>query len=692
MTYRAKFLIVLFLTFCTVQAMAQENLAVSTEHPVYSLIESAEVRGMAKKLSQVKPYTRRQIRNILAQIDSYRNFLSNNERKVLDFYMEEFSETVHPEQGLTDSLLNARFDFAGLKSTASIGIGIDAHVQMAAENIEETYVRAPVKIYARGDIYNAMFSYRMDVQFSFDRLRKYPWAVPGQWQPAGMGFHQSFSSSDAGDAVTGGVAIGYEMRPELTGAWWDDRIFLRYGILDNHRVGNGSQGLMISDTAVPYQAVELGVRFLPWFNFYFMTASLGDFNTDYKNRGKGTSGLNQNDFDNSNPGGYGPTRPDGEAWNSSYYDNWNKNGYIQNNKMLSYHTFEFFITDYFYFNVWESIIWGKRLELGYLNPLGFYMFQQNLLGDIDNMAAGISASTIAPGIGKFWFEFFADEIPTSRQLSNARLLTALQAGARFNIPWLPFAHLSLEYTKIEPFVFNHYYQTYNFNGQPNSSAAQYGSFYTDTSFTNEGKGLGTYLKPNSDEFKLTFETMPVEGLKLNLGWQLIRHGSNPKVLVNLWEDGWVRRADWTPDPNGSDADMKIVDTFWGWDPTKINGEYGATYPYADPGLTDKFKKFLSDGVYDWTNVFSVGASYDFRAQKIRQRKIPLTVSFEYQFAHTFFDLNGRDPNGYEDYSHRAGADPDQKEFFQTIIPKEYNNYEAFSKNIFILKVTVFPDY
>ncbi|GHV80991.1 hypothetical protein AGMMS49944_27820 [Spirochaetia bacterium] len=98
----------------------------------------------------------------------------------------------------------------------------------------------------------------------------------------------------------------------------------------------------------------------------------------------------------------------------------------------------------------------------------------------------------------------------------------------------------------------------------------------ETSYTNNGRGLGYYLPPNSDELKLRFEAMPEINTRVNLQYQMIRHGA--------------------------DFGLSAVD--------------GSSYlSELDPeGRSDKAvlkKFFLQDGAYQWLHIIKVGTEHTF---------------------------------------------------------------------------------
>lgn len=105
--------------------------------------------------------------------------------------------------------------------------------------------------------------------------------------------------------------------------------------------------------------------------------------------------------------------------------------------------------------------------------------------------------------------------------------------------------------------------------------------------------------PNSDEILLKFECHPKAGLNAYLTYQLIRHGTN--------------------DVDGTPGDL-------------IYGDIYIPYNYARQSYYPD-KNFLKDGIYDWSNIVSVGGSYRFK-------NFPAKIGIGYIFSHTFWDTNG----------------------------------------------------
>lgn len=583
------FLFLCFVFSLAIRLSAQTHLSVPLDHPVYTLISQLEARTVLTRLSQIKPYTRYQIRLLLEEVKAKSYLLTSRELEIVQRMAQEFEGNFDSTDKSLKSLLEkGRADFAGFNSTASIGLRADTFFRIDVNSPENYYTSTPVRVYVRGDFFGPYVSYDANVIFSFDRLRQEPFIHPGLYRPSGMGFHQSLSNDFITNIFTyNNIAFGYDMRPELTASFFDGRLVFRAGILEGLNAGHGSSGLILSNQATAFPSFEMNMRPLEWMNFYSIVGSLGNFMTD-----------SQNSQD------------------------------IQNQKMFSYHNLEFFMNDYIYLSFYEGIIWGKRFEIAYLNPFNAFMIAQNLTGDVDNVALGFSGAISVPYVGKLWFDLFFDELVLN-DFKSPRTELAVQVGITIPIPGLPFSSITGQYTKIEPYTYTHYPQSYSTNGL----SVQGKQVYTNTNFTNQGRNLGYYLKPNSDEIHVSFETLPMPGLEVSVSYSLIRHGTNLKVKRWRGNDGKIydTQAEAVTASGGATA-VNVFNDYM------ITGDIDAYLNYGIIGAIER-KSFLNDGIYDWTNAVRLWLSYDFAYLK---SWLPFKVGVGYEFAHTFFQFNGRE--------------------------------------------------
>jgi hypothetical protein len=631
--------------------VAQTRLAVDIDDPVYTLIEIGEVKGILTKISQIKPYSRKDVYTLLSRMKAREYELSPRERTILNAYLDRFATSFvpTPRAGLT-TLTDGSFVFGNQAGHARLGIRSNTKFQFAVEDLNALYASIPLEAYVEGDFANAMFSYHLNIVFNSGKNSPFPYAHHGQRASMGMGFWMRLLNQPTQNEVWDNETMNYwaqalETSPEIAGQFWNDRVLFRLGTTPNREIGTG---LLLSRDAAPYNAIELAVRPTDWFNFYYSTGFL-------------TGGRNTLGNDNR----------DTEFHNDLL---------VQNSKMFSLHVGEFFISDYFYLNVWESVIWGSRAEAAYLIPVNIFLFAQNLIGDHDNIAFGASAASIIPNIGKFEASIFIDEFQGKNIATSPRNMLAWDVGMRLHFPWLAFSQFRFKYTNIGPYVYSHYPQNYAQFGQNTRGD----NVLIDTGYNNRGKGLGSFLKPNSDEFAFAFDTLFMPGLSLSLGYSLVRHGNSAPHKYWLGKDGRYY-TDEERDSGAYAADFFDYGQVWAWDRDGITGETNGWLDYRRWDELQWQRNFLKDGIYDWTNSVSIKATYDLRFLPLGSRENPITIpviiGFGYTFAHTSYNFNGRD------FSH---IDPVDYQEAMNWAKRFGYSYNTNVKNILTFTVSLYP--
>jgi hypothetical protein len=153
-----------------------------------------------------------------------------------------------------------------------------------------------------------------------------------------------------------------------------------------------------------------------------------------------------------------------------------------------------------------------------------------------------------------------------------RQMFAFQAGLRAALPFFPFGELRLSYTKIEPYTYTHqriFAPWYDSAGGSDHAR--------ETSYTNNGAGLGYYLPPNADEILVRVEMRPFTRAGAHVQYQLVRHGADHG---SDQVDGSNYQSELDPEGRSS---KKILE-----------------------------KDFLHDGAYQWMHIVKAGARYRFR--------------------------------------------------------------------------------
>ncbi|MCX7026010.1 MAG: hypothetical protein NT061_00670 [Spirochaetes bacterium] len=104
-------------------AGAQSQLAVDLGHPVYSVLATAELRGVIARLSSVKPYTRAQVAEYLAAIETRMNAFSPAEREQITALAKEFATGSYGGAPLINIENGKAVAGVKLEATAKLGVG-----------------------------------------------------------------------------------------------------------------------------------------------------------------------------------------------------------------------------------------------------------------------------------------------------------------------------------------------------------------------------------------------------------------------------------------------------------------------------------------------------------------------------------------------------------------------------------------
>lgn len=470
-------------------AYAQGHLAVDLGHPVYSVIETAELRGMVTRLSSVKPYTSQQVAELLAQMLGHMEAFSPQEQALISQYAEEFKAGKGVEQAIwQDQAGTAR---AGIRVEATTRLGVGGLVDLL-DGSGATALKDLWHLNSRWVPYLAgeplyWLSMKGEAGFTFDKIEKnlyLPYEFTKEWDAG----HIWLGTPRYSDGTLDYPTASYDIRQDIAAETDSGSLMVRLSRF-RRDWGIGSGSFSLSGTARPFVGFEMAFRPSKLFAVSGLVGSL----TNWEKGGNEKS-----------------TAMSGGVYTALSYQ-----------KMLGLQRMELFPFDWLTISATSTVVGAKRFELGYFSPLLFSVMYQNQLADVDNLGVQVDGQVIVPKIGKFYASFYADEMEItnlSQLFTKARNMFALQGGAKIPLPWLPFTTLTAQYTKIEPFVYSHYatwYPDYRLR--------------VDTSYTHDGENLGYYLPPNSDEFLINLEAMPAPGWRVALKYRYVRHGDNPQA-------------------------------------------------------------------------------------------------------------------------------------------------------------------
>jgi len=547
--------------FSWTPVFSQTHTSVSLDSQVYYILEQAEIRGFCSPLSGARPYTQSVVIAAINEIFNSDNSkkLNVTEREILEQYRDSFAKpktgidwqrgAIYSETtlGKTDIPLSGNFgvgaNFEGsggfyssfeerhlgmeiwLLGYLNGDIGRNVSYGFSAEG---GLMKVPRKELGNGNTYYSTYEddpygeyvNRPTTVYS-QPLAHFPFSYKKRWDGSvyfleNLGGYESWPETIAG---------GYNLLSELTSSFLDNRFILRLGrITRDWGAGPLGSSLVFNQMARPFLGIEGAFNLFPWFDIVSLTGVLEYNNTDGI---KGSAMTDQNAY--------------------------------------SITMLQFKYKNYVFFDFIDSVVWPKRFELGYIAPTVNSFLYQNNIGDFDNMAITFNLKLQYPGLGNIWFSLFVDEVKLDTNLWDLdRTMTAAQMGLNIQLPILAFSSIRLSYTMINPYCYTH---NRNFNpwyGQP-----------METSYTNNGVGLGYYLPPNSDELLFRFKTMPVKNLVTHLQYQMIRHGAD-------YGSGEVDGSSLLSELDPYDRENNLV--------------------------LKRF--FLHDGAYQWTHIIKAGLEWN----------------------------------------------------------------------------------
>ncbi len=613
---------------------AQSHTAVPVDNPVYYVIEQAQLKGLCPVLSEAKPYSQHKIKGIINTILSAEAelpwaALSSAERAILRDTLASFEKTEGwnwlkgetyqehtTESGITmtfnagaswQSVASGSYEFLGkdfVWGTDNWGIAfasgdmgskfswyIDAGGGLMKAPRQELGTAYPFyEGFENGDIDQARKDQNVPYTVFSEPIPFFPYTFQKHWD--GSIFKAENISSSGFYDWPEGIAFGYQLNGEMAASFLDDAIFVRAGRLQREwAAGTTGSSLVLNAAARPFFGIEANFEPFSWLRLATLTGIL-----EYYNQ-KGIS-ISSATFQNA----------------------------------FSITMVEANYKNYLQFSLGSSAIFPKRFELGYSFPLLSQFFYQNNVGDFDNMSLFATLILQYPGIGKIWGSAFVDEIDlTSPELFNQdRMMYALQVGASapIPIPKLAFSNISIQYTKLEPYVYTH-----------QLVKTPWYEAWMEEAYVNNGVSLGYYLPPNSDELKIRFDSSLIGGgvFRFHAQYQMVRHGAE----------------------YGSRA----------VDGSGLNSTLDTTGRNDKEGKPMLWKHFLHDGAYQWQHIFKVGGEFNMQGLNV-----PLSLFLDTGVVYSYYtDISGK-PNSavrYDIHKINTSEYPTETRFITTVGFKLY---------------------
>lgn len=598
-----KVLIFIALLFTNIVLLnAQKYTTIDITEDVYSFLSIAETKGYCGRLKNAKPYTKDYVYSTLLDIKEY--IISNDvkykdsELDVVDFYLSRYEN---------------KLGFDWQQMTYSFEENKDLPVTLRITNTSELFVSSGV--YDNKDInstgyeifhnlnfigdFGKSLSYRMtgfvgltkmDLQkVGDDYLIGYwwydewkhpedygltepqkrtintyrnnnvlPYSYKKKWD--GSIYYLSNLTASGLEGWPFVPAIGLGMYGEVRSVLKNDRVDIGIGRINREWAGmDTNSSLVFNGNASPFFSFDINLKLFDWLSFSTLTGVTEFPNAEY---------IDENAWNLHN-----------KHYNMQVDSNVVDSYYFQNAYSIGMFNFD---VKYVHGDFGSTCVWPKRFELGYMFPIIDRVVYQNSVGDFDNLALFGDLKASYPGIGSIWYSVFLDEVNSLKPQfwKKTRCMYAMQGGAKVNIPWIPFTTLSMRYTKVEPYCYTHQAIT----KQP------WYDYYISEAYMNNGKNIGYYLDPNSDELFVRLESKPMPAATFGLQYQMVRHGAD-------YGSGAV--------PGSS---------IWSELPIGNRDIY--------------FKYFLHDGAYEWTHIINLEAQYNLNKLRL---PVQLTLNAGYVY-------------------------------------------------------------
>lgn len=472
-----KFVVALLISVFSLCVFAGQFHTVPLSDSSYKIIRYAELSGIIPLQSDVKPYTLNTVKNLLGQIMNSER-ISESERTEIKVILGKLEKTygTAEESGTENFFKKGSIGFSGSVGNIKIGIKADSDNRAGIDSDKDKKIssRNLATAFIMGDIKNWL-SYDMNFSLVIDKLdtatynfNDFEFKSDGQYFIGGLNNVYALTGEE-------GIGVGLSYSPEITTSLLNDSLRILAGSYKRDW-GPGINNLGLSGSANKFEAFEIQYQPTSWFRFSSLVGSLGVT-------------MFREVYDVELP-------TQRELFDSN----------------ISIHRAEFTVGN-FKADVYESVVWKKRFELSYINPLSIYWIAQNYQGDWDTLLGGVDFSYRFPGFGRVYFGLSVDEFTSDIKhlFSNPRNMIAIQGGLEMALGFLDFGLLTIQGTYIPPFFGTHYIET-----EPEYLRKAWGDAVYSVEYANGGKGLSYPLNPDSLELLLGFSCAFGKGWSLDI--------------------------------------------------------------------------------------------------------------------------------------------------------------------------------
>lgn len=442
---------------------------------VYDFLDRMSINGIIEYFGEIKPLSRFEICSRLNSIDTMDNKLSEIDKDLLKFYLQEYN---HEKNSLSDDKDNSEksltffqidtgtrmsfFEF--VSNDFSLFLSPKLSLGLSTLKGENTYLlRNGVSLFG---YYNKNWSFDLnffDNNESGKNLDESKFFTPER----GISLTKKNNNSIQYDVVT--ASIGY--------SWNSGSLTLGK---DYFRIGSGSFGnIILSDKAPSFPFIRFDFYPVDWLRFFYFHGFL-------------VSNI-----------------PDSSTFR--YNTVQNRNSLSDVPKFFAFHSISIYPTNKFSFTIGESIVYSDNIQPIYFIPVMFFRVADHYLSRGSASASGnaqlfADASYKLPEINsKFYSSVFIDELSIENLLKGGNLSAiGFTFGFRTNDLLLKNNSFSLEYSRVNPFVYM------------NSQEAQ--------TFTNDDYFMGHWLGSNCDIISFSYSQFILKRTKLSFELSYYRKG------------------------------------------------------------------------------------------------------------------------------------------------------------------------
>jgi hypothetical protein len=472
-----KLLCIVLITITTIQLSAQ-TVWENQNSEVYPYLYRMAQKGMIDFQDIIRPISRKQIGELLLELENKSTQLSAVEKKELTFYLQEFrpiiandSDKIHLVK--KDANKRLRGLFINTKDFQLNADPMGSIMRITGSGKSITQMSNGINFWGQSKRFGFQFYYRdyTETGNGIDSFRK---------ESPEPGIIKLFNPSSTNQNFS-------EIRASLTYSWNNGSISVGK---DHLLWGYGENGRMVlSDKSPTYPHIRLDYKPFKWLQFNYAHAWLNsniiDSNASYNT---GTIGT-----------GTGEMRIQ----------------YIP--KYMATHTLIFKPIKGLDIALGESIVFSDKMDIGFLIPINFFKVYDNnrsnyLLNAGSNGQFFLQVSSRNHLKNTHLYgSLFIDEIRVSEMFNaeKARNQLGYTIGGSVTDVFTPYLTIGAEYTRVNPFVYS------------NLLPAQ---FYTQYQHP-----LGDWMGNNFDRSTFFIKYTPIPRLKTYLRYQHIRKGGTGTI-------------------------------------------------------------------------------------------------------------------------------------------------------------------